>query len=61
LRLIRERWSIESSHWIRDTQFHEDKHRYKGKCDAARGRSRADTLNLPCRDRGDSAGPSGRA
>jgi hypothetical protein len=30
LRLIRERWSIESWHWIRDTQLHEDKHRYKG-------------------------------
>jgi predicted transposase YbfD/YdcC len=30
LRLIRQRWSIESWHWIRDTQFHEDKHRYRG-------------------------------
>ena len=30
LRLIRERWSIESWHWIRDTHFHKDKHRYRG-------------------------------
>jgi len=30
LRLIRESWSIESWHWIRDTKLHEDKHRYRG-------------------------------
>ena len=27
---MRERWSIESWHWIRDTQLHEDHHRYRG-------------------------------
>ncbi len=30
LRLVRERWSVESWHWIRDTQLHEDDHRYRG-------------------------------
>ena len=29
LRLIRQRWSIENEwHWPRDTQLHEDAHRY---------------------------------
>ncbi|WP_010316270.1 hypothetical protein [Synechococcus sp. CB0205] len=30
LRLEREHWSIESWRWIRDTQRHEDDHRYRG-------------------------------
>ena len=30
LRLVRERWSLESWHWIRDTQFREDAHRSRG-------------------------------
>jgi len=30
LRLVRERWSIESWHWIRDTQLNEDAIRYRG-------------------------------
>jgi predicted transposase YbfD/YdcC len=30
LRLVRERWSLESWHWIRDTQLREDDHRYRG-------------------------------
>ncbi len=30
LQLVRERWSLDSWHWIRDTQLHEDKHRYGG-------------------------------
>ena len=30
LRQVRERWSIESWHSIRDTQLHEDDHRYRG-------------------------------
>ena len=30
LQLVRERWSLESWHWIRDTHLHEDKHRYCG-------------------------------
>jgi len=27
LQLVRDRWSIEGWHWIRDTQLHEDAHR----------------------------------
>ncbi|MGL6133084.1 MAG: transposase, partial [Prochlorococcaceae cyanobacterium] len=27
LHLVRDRWSIECWHWIRDTQLHEDDHR----------------------------------
>ena len=27
---MRERWSLESWHWIRDTQLREDDHRYRG-------------------------------
>ena len=30
LRLVRERWSLDSWHWIRDTQLREDAHRYRG-------------------------------
>jgi predicted transposase YbfD/YdcC len=30
LQLVRERWSLESWHWIRDTQPREDDHRYRG-------------------------------
>ena len=30
LQLVRDRWSIEGWHWIRDTQLHEDAHRYRG-------------------------------
>ncbi len=30
LQLVRERWSLESWHWIRDTQLREDDHRYRG-------------------------------
>jgi hypothetical protein len=30
LKLVRDRWSIEGWHWIRDTQLHEDGHRYRG-------------------------------
>jgi hypothetical protein len=30
LQLMRERWSLESWHWIRDTQRREDNHRYRG-------------------------------
>lgn len=29
LQLVRDRWSIEGWHWIRDTQLHEDPHRYQ--------------------------------
>ncbi len=30
LQMVRDRWSIEGWHWIRDTQLHEDAHRYRG-------------------------------
>ena len=30
LQLVRDRWSIEGWHWIRDTQRHEDAHRFRG-------------------------------
>ena len=30
LQLVRDRWCIESWHWLRDTQLHEDDHRYGG-------------------------------
>jgi hypothetical protein len=30
LQLVRNQWSIEDWHWIRDTQLHEDAHRYRG-------------------------------
>ena len=46
LRLIRERWSIESWHWIRDTQLHEDKHRYRGNGAGVLATLRTAALNL---------------
>jgi predicted transposase YbfD/YdcC len=46
LRLIRERWSIESWHWIRDTQLHEDKHRYRGNGAGVMATLRTAALNL---------------
>jgi predicted transposase YbfD/YdcC len=46
LRLIRERWSIESWHWIRDTQLHEDKHRYRGNGAGVLAMLRTAALNL---------------
>ena len=46
LRLIRERWSIESWHWIRDTQLHEDKHRYRGNGAGVLAAMRTAALNL---------------
>jgi hypothetical protein len=30
LQLVRDRWSIEGWHWIRDTQLHEVAHCYRG-------------------------------
>ena len=46
LRLIRERWSIESWHWIRDTQLHEDRHRYRGNGAGVLAAMRTAALNL---------------
>lgn len=46
LRLIRERWSIESWHWIQGTQLHEDKHRYRGNGAGVLAALRTAALNL---------------
>jgi len=46
LRLVRERWSIESWHWIRDTQLHEDDHRYKGNGAGVMASMRTAGMNL---------------
>ena len=46
LQLVRERWSIESWHWIRDTQLHEDDHRYRGNGAGAMATLRTAALNL---------------
>ncbi|MBD1193100.1 MAG: ISAs1 family transposase [Vulcanococcus sp. Clear-D1] len=46
LRLVRERWSLESWHWIRDTQFREDAHRYRGNGAGAMATLRTAAMNL---------------
>jgi hypothetical protein len=46
LQLVRERWSIEGWHWIRDTQLHEDAHRYRGNGAGAMATLRTAALNL---------------
>lgn len=46
LRLVRERWSIESWHWIRDTQLHEDDHRYRGNGAGVMAALRTAAMNL---------------
>jgi hypothetical protein len=46
LRLVRDRWSIEGWHWIRDTQLHEDAHRYRGNGASAMATLRTAALNL---------------
>ena len=46
LQLVRERWSIESWHWIRDTQLHEDAHRYRGNGAGTMATLRTAALNL---------------
>jgi hypothetical protein len=46
LRLIRVRWSIESWHLIRDTQLHEDKHRYRDNGAGVLATLRTAALNL---------------
>lgn len=46
LQLVRDRWSIESWHWIRDTQLHEDAHRYRGNGAGAMATLRTAALNL---------------
>ena len=46
LRLVRDRWSIECWHWVRDTQLHEDAHRYRGNGAGAMGTLRTAAMNL---------------
>jgi hypothetical protein len=46
LRLVRDRWSIEGWHWIRDTQLHEDAHRYRGNGAGAMATLRTAAMNL---------------
>ena len=46
LRLVRERWSIESWHWIRDTQLNEDDHRYRVNCARVMAALRTAAMNL---------------
>ncbi|MFN9645548.1 MAG: hypothetical protein ACK6BG_10625 [Cyanobacteriota bacterium] len=46
LRLVRDRWSMEGGHWIRDSQLHEDAHRCKGNGAGVMGSLRTAALNL---------------
>jgi len=46
LQLVRDRWSIEGWHWIRDTQLHEDSHRYQGNGAGTMATLRTAALNL---------------
>jgi predicted transposase YbfD/YdcC len=46
LQLVRDRWSIEGWHWIRDTQLHEDAHRYRGNGAGVMAALRTAALNL---------------
>ena len=46
LQLVRNRCSIEGWHWIRDTQLHEDAHRYQGNGAGVMGSLRTAALNL---------------
>ena len=46
LQLVRDRWSIEGWHWIRDTQLYEDAHRYRGNGAGAMASLRTTALNL---------------
>ncbi|MCX5954676.1 MAG: hypothetical protein NTZ40_14570 [Cyanobacteria bacterium] len=46
LKLVRDRWSIEGWHWIRDTQLHEDAHRYRGNGAGVMVTLRTAALNL---------------
>ncbi|WP_231596436.1 transposase [Synechococcus sp. CBW1108] len=46
LRLVRDRWSNECWHWIRDTKVHEDAHRYRGNGAGVMATLRTAALNL---------------
>jgi hypothetical protein len=43
---VRERWSLESWHWIRDTQLRENNHRYRGNGAGAMAALRTAAFNL---------------
>ena len=45
-KLVRDRWSIEGWHWIRDTQLHGDAHRYRGNGASVMATLRTAALNL---------------
>jgi len=46
LQQVRDRWSIEGWHWIRDTQLHDDAHRYRGNGAGVMATLRTAALNL---------------
>jgi hypothetical protein len=46
LQLVRDRWSIEGWHWIRDTQLHVDAHRYRDNGAGVMATLRTAALNL---------------
>ena len=46
LQLVRERWRLESWHWIRDTQLREDHHRYRGNGAGVMATLRTAAMNL---------------
>ena len=46
LQLVRDRWTIEAWHWIRDTQLHEDAHRYRGNGAGVMATLRTAAMNL---------------
>lgn len=46
LQHVRDHWSIEGWHWIRDTQLKEDAHRYRGHGAGVMGCLRTFALNL---------------
>jgi hypothetical protein len=46
LRLVRDRWSIEGWHWIRDTQLQEDGHRFGGNGAGVMATLRTAAMNL---------------
>jgi predicted transposase YbfD/YdcC len=46
LQLVRDRWSLEGWHWIRDTQLHEDAHRDRGNGAGVMATLRTAALNL---------------
>jgi predicted transposase YbfD/YdcC len=46
LQLVRDSWSVEGWHWIRDTQLHEDGHPYRGNGADVMATLRTAALNL---------------